>query len=537
MKTFLMLEILTVFILLTNNSLISQVSLEWVDRFDGFENSIDGGKYILFDNFDNIIVGGVSYNSFNNSDFTIIKYSKYGNRIRVSNFDGGDNDYLNEMKVSKNGDIYVTGQSRETGNREQFDYLTIKFDTSGFKQWESKYDGTSNLNDESFDIALDSSGNIYVTGFSTDFKTNRDCVTIKYNSYGQLMWIQKYDHSHLNDEGWAIGTDKNNNVYVAGFSGDSLSSDDFFLVKYDSSGNQIWVERYNGTGNTRDFCQHLVLDDSANIYISGYTTSLNTGADYTTIKYNSSGILQWVQKYDGSQGSDVVRSIAIDRESNIYVTGSSIGQGTGYDYATIKYNSNGIQQWVSRYNNGSTDLGFCIAVGEEGSVYVSGGSKGSITDYDYATVKYNSSGQQQWIQRYDYSGEFGDIAKSIIVDTYGSLYITGTSDRDIQTLKYSQLTGLITNPTETPSDFSLSQNYPNPFNPKTIINYQLSMFNFVSIKVYDVLGNEVASLVNGKQNAGYYSVEFDGSGFASGVYFYKLEAGEFSETKRMVILK
>ena len=88
-----------------------------------------------------------------------------------------------------------------------------------------------------------------------------------------------------------------------------------------------------------------------------------------------------------------------------------------------------------------------------------------------------------------------------------------------------------------PEYFSLSQNYPNPFNPKTIINYELSITNFVNIKVFDALGKEVATLVNENQNAGSYSVEFYGEGMPSGIYFYKLEAGDFTETKRMILLK
>jgi Secretion system C-terminal sorting domain len=86
-------------------------------------------------------------------------------------------------------------------------------------------------------------------------------------------------------------------------------------------------------------------------------------------------------------------------------------------------------------------------------------------------------------------------------------------------------------------NFRLEQNYPNPFNPVTIINYQLPMFNFVSLKVYDVLGNEVAILVNQKQSAGSYSVEFDGANFSSGKYFYKITVGEFSDVKRMILVK
>ena len=85
--------------------------------------------------------------------------------------------------------------------------------------------------------------------------------------------------------------------------------------------------------------------------------------------------------------------------------------------------------------------------------------------------------------------------------------------------------------------YSLSQNYPNPFNPSTIINYHVAVSSFISLKVFDILGKEVATLVNQKQNAGSYSVDFNGSNLPSGIYFYKLEANNFSITKRMLLIK
>jgi hypothetical protein len=90
---------------------------------------------------------------------------------------------------------------------------------------------------------------------------------------------------------------------------------------------------------------------------------------------------------------------------------------------------------------------------------------------------------------------------------------------------------------EISEQYILYQNYPNPFNPKTIINYQCPMFNYVSLKVYDALGKEVATLVNEKQNAGSYKVEFGGSAYPSGIYYYKLSAGEYSESRKMTLIK
>jgi len=90
---------------------------------------------------------------------------------------------------------------------------------------------------------------------------------------------------------------------------------------------------------------------------------------------------------------------------------------------------------------------------------------------------------------------------------------------------------------ESPKEFALAQNYPNPFNPSTAISYQLSAASDVTLKVYDMLGNEAATLVNENKPAGNYEVKFDGSKLASGIYFYKLKAGNFVQTKKLILMK
>ena len=99
------------------------------------------------------------------------------------------------------------------------------------------------------------------------------------------------------------------------------------------------------------------------------------------------------------------------------------------------------------------------------------------------------------------------------------------------------LTKIIKNEYDQPREFSLEQNYPNPFNPVTHLEFGISDLEFVSLKVYDVLGNEIKTLVNEIKSPGVYKVEFDGSNLSSGIYYYKLTAGEFSEVKKMTLLK
>ena len=104
------------------------------------------------------------------------------------------------------------------------------------------------------------------------------------------------------------------------------------------------------------------------------------------------------------------------------------------------------------------------------------------------------------------------------------------------TINYMICTG-VNNNSLVPNVFSLEQNYPNPFNPSTKIDYKLSKASFVTLKVYNVLGRLIKNIVNEYKAAGSYSITFDGSNIESGIYFYKLEAGEFIEVRKMALVK
>ncbi|PYV49942.1 MAG: hypothetical protein DMG98_28805 [Acidobacteria bacterium] len=138
---------------------------------------------------------------------------------------------------------------------------------------------------------------------------------------------------------------------------------------------QAWVARYNGPGNDFDGAVAIVLDSSGNVYVTGESVGAGTGADYVTIKYNTSGQEEWVARYDGGLG-DAATAIAIDSPGNVYVTGQSWSAKTSnYDYATVKYNADGQEQWVARYDGPANDYDYPtkIAVDSSGNVYVTVG--------------------------------------------------------------------------------------------------------------------------------------------------------------------
>ena len=138
---------------------------------------------------------------------------------------------------------------------------------------------------------------------------------------------------------------------------------DYATIKYDPSGNQVWASRYDRPGMFPDSAFAIAVDDSGNVYVTGYSYDSATYQDYATTKYYPNGDTAWVRRYYGPGNSwDEARAIAVDDSGNVYVTGFSTGDGTDYDYATMKYSANGETSWVRRYDGPASGLrcGICF---------------------------------------------------------------------------------------------------------------------------------------------------------------------------------
>src|SRR5262249_34762374 len=231
------------------------------------------------------------------------------------------------------------------------------------------------------------------------------------------------------------------NVYVTG---ESIGGDGYFgfaTIKYNSAGQRQWVARYNGEPAANDFASAIAVDADGNVYVTGESFSSPIDAVMVTVKYNSVGEQQWVARQPGSGAGD---AIAIGVAGSVYVTGFNDGAGTKADYVTIAYNSAGQQQWIARYDGPGQDVDIAeaIALDQLGNVFVTGLSTGSAGDYDYATIKYDSAGKQQWVARYNGPGNDWDSAVAIAVDQSGNVFVTGQSigtalpDYDYATIKY-----------------------------------------------------------------------------------------------------
>ena len=364
----------------------------WAKRYDGPGKNADLGQAITVDGLGNVYVTGYSWGSGTEYDYATIKYNAGGKQLWAKRYNGPGNgrDWPWAMALDVSGNVYVTGRSEGSGTG--IDYATVKYDTNGKQLWVKRYNGRGNAEDWAWAIAVDGSGNVYVTGDSEGSGTGLDYVTIKYNTNGKLLWAKRYNGpGNAKDWAWAIAVDGSGNVYVTGESGGAGTDYDYATIKYNASGKQLWAKRYNGPGNDEDDAEAVAVDEAGNVYVTGFSMGAGTDYDYATIKYGANGQERWVRRYDGPvKGEDWASDIALDVSGNIYVTGACQGSGSQSDYATVKYNTNGKRLWVYKYGGPGKgdDAALALAVGASGNVYVTGESIGSGTNYDYAVIKY-----------------------------------------------------------------------------------------------------------------------------------------------------
>ncbi|MGH9194211.1 MAG: SBBP repeat-containing protein, partial [Acidimicrobiia bacterium] len=405
--TFWAASIIVVVGLSLSASMLSGVAEQWRARYSGPGNGDDSPLAIALDAAGRIIVTGTSFAPDTTLDFATVKYDRNGNRLWADRYDGPghDMDVGISIAVGPAGHVYVTGKS--LGADTNLDYATIKYDELGNRLWIARYNGTENNEDIGMALAVDVSGNVYVTGDAVEKGNDFDIVTIKYDGNGTPQWIAKYDGpAHSVDAGSAIAVDSEGNVYVTGMSVGTRAICDFVTIKYDASGRELWVARHNSYGDF-DGASRLALGKNGTVHVTGRSVGTGTSSDYLTITYDAAGNELWAARYDGpAHGHDRATSIAVGDDGSVSVTGLSTGIGTGYDYATITYEADGRQRWVARYDGPANryDGGHWVGVDSNGDVYVTGKSYGISTGSDYATVKYDSTGTLQWVIRHEGMG-------------------------------------------------------------------------------------------------------------------------------------
>lgn len=425
---------------------------DWVSRYNGPVGGTDTAGPIVTDAAGNVYVTGRSSRVKGTADYdyATIKYDPAGNQLWAARFPG----QTQGMTIDGAGNVYVTGYACVPSGCVDSQYATVKYDPFGNQLWVATYN--HGASDVPFGVAVDSSGNVYVTGASCQLTTECpgptiDFATVKYDPNGRLLWVDRYDNGDM-DGARAIALDSEGNVYVTGT---SVNGTVFgtATIKYGPLGNRIWVVR----SDRESFVAGLAVDPSGNVYLTrGVRESIAGGSyDYETIKYDSNGNQVWVATYDNG-GFDLPRGMALDSAGNVYVTGSSENGMSSQSqsdspiinhdsYATVKYDPQGRLLWAARYDSFKEDVGAAVAVDASGNVYVTGEScrlydRAFCLVADYVTLKYSAEGLPLWMNRFDHGGD--DYAVGLALDRSGNLYVTGTSfdsgsNEDYATMKFA----------------------------------------------------------------------------------------------------
>ena len=436
-----------------------KVNLAWYEELGGSMAIRDDATAMALDSAGNVLVTGwLWHDGFQRYNFSTAKYDPDGNLLWETRYNGtgSSNDIGVDVATDSANNVYVTGFSR--GPNGKYDYATVKYDSSGVEQWATRYNGPSNNADSPTSMKVDGSGNVYVTGWSEDASMTRDIVTIKYSTNGNQLWARRYAGINAGYvEARSLAIDGSGNVFVTGNSF-STGGADVTTLKYDSNGNLAWARQFNGTDNGTDIGYDVAVDNSGNVVVIGRQSVLTNNTDILLLKYDTNGTQLWDRNYDGPDSdTDEAFALAIDDNDNIIATGRSFGSGTAADAVTVKFDSSGNLQWSRHYNKAGTtsERMDAIALDSDGNAYVTGQGWGNVTEREnYLTIKYDSDGNEVWLMEHNGPGNDRDWAADIVVDAAKNVYVTGsswsaTAERDYGTLKYVQATSVL------PSSFSI----------------------------------------------------------------------------------
>ncbi len=529
------------------------------------------------------------------------------------------------MKLDATGNLFVTGVFNSTCYFDlpaatyslgataggYYDFFIAKYDNTSAFVWAKKMGGASS--DIANTIDIDAAGNIYVAGtFSgtADFDPGaatlnitstgmRDGFIAKYDNNGNYIWAKKIggtDEQSISE----LKVDAAGNIYVTGnykqttdFDPSTATAtltsngfDDFFIAKYDNSGNYIWAKSIGGANN--DQSNSIQLDHAGNVFITGYfqgvSVDFDPGAatdyifssgvqDMFIAKYDNNGNYAWAKNIGGTGNNNTNSSyvLQLDATGNLYIAGvfagtvdfdpsasttSTMISTVGYTGFMAKYDGNGSYIWAK--NTGGQGTGIEIS---SGGTIIMTGSFGSTTDFDPGpnVVNLSSNGYADiFISTYDMLGNYlsakkmggisNDVGTNIKLDAQDNIYVTGyyqyTCDFDpgpgtANLSSYGNQDCFIARYTNTLTaiqDHKLNESsihiYPNPFNDKAVLKMPLNDGDTIEISLYNIMGQLISTSKN--KITGNGDKTFEIATTENGVYFLHVNVNGNSAIKKLV---
>ncbi len=366
----------------------------------------------------------------------------------------------------------------------------IKFDGKNFTSFNMA--NSPMQGDYASSIAEDRFNNLWITAIKPG--AGNHGALMKFDKVSNWSFYNTTNSGISNSNNMKVAIDSNNIVWVCWFKLSKFNGTSW--VTYDSTNSPI---KYSSL-------REIYVDKDNNKWIGV--------DDYGLYKLTNDTNWTYYSPLNSGLGGTNINKIKEDNSGNLWIA-------IGY-YGLTKFNpfASQWQNWTPKNSGLISGHPWGMSVGKDNIKWIGYGNGGSLTSLLDTTFSYYTPAVQTY-----------EMAE----DKFGNLWIA--TAEGLFEFNKNGIVGINNESSIITNNFTLHQNYPNPFNPSTKINYELQITNYVTLNVYDINGRLVKEIVNQKQSAGNYSIDFDGSGLPSGTYVYRLQAGDFSETKKMVLLK
>ncbi len=385
-----------------------QGELLWSAAFNSPANDIDRLRAITVDAAGNLYAAIESRHSNGPYRTVIIKYNSSGvtqwEKFIFTDSTGG---YSIPLDIAVyQGDIFVAGQVQGTLNTYGAGWVLLKLDPNGNQTGINIYyrDNCWCFRSEAVPVEMvinPNNGDIFLGGWSTNVGGIGRYETIKYNTSCVMQWRRDYSYQGPSfigtNEITAIDYDNGGNVIVTGYCEVLNASNDWITIKYNSSGVQQWVHRKSAPGNADDRPKDLITDGPGNIYVAGFITDV-ADRNVHTMKINGAGTMLWEQSYNSPTNStDEAKALTLGPNNEVFVAatiGPFIG-GSTVDVGLLKYNTNGQQQYFKRYDRLGHEQAVDIAVYQlsgKSNIYIGSSSENISTTYEMSVVKWSGPG-------------------------------------------------------------------------------------------------------------------------------------------------
>ena len=463
----------------------------WTNTFGGngqesgnsVQETTDGGY---------IIVGNTESYGAGRSDIWLIKTDSSGDTLWTKTFGGVNIELGQSVQQTKDGGYIIVGNTESYGAGRS-DIWLIKTDSTGETLWTKTFGGSKR--ESGLSVQQTTDGGYIITGDTESFGTGwpsrmSDVWLIKTDSSGDTLWTKIY-RGEYHSRGKSVQQTSDGGYIVVGykwsgfkFSGGTIWSDDFWLIKTDYKGDTLWTKTFGEHNHERAYSVRQTTDGGY-IIVGTIWPKFDEFDEVWLIKTDNNGDILWTKTF-GAHGFRGSHSVCQTTDGGYILTGYT-RTGMGYqDVMIVKTTFLGNTVWTKAIGGKNYNGGNSVIQTSDGGYIITG-------------------------RRVPLGADDSDV---YLIKTIGP----GTKIE--QNLKYL-----------------LHQNYPNPFNPGTTITFELMLTTEVTLKIFNILGEEVVTLVSGLLSAGSHSYDWDASKLASGVYLYRLQASDYVETRKMVLIR